>query len=185
MTEAEIELRQITKGRGIDSITTNLCVEGLSRMTKTRDPLHDDQHIHRIIKDLGIFLEQTKLDVNFGVLLIAICWHDIWKSTRFPTKLTTLLIDQYWDGYGSARIFKQAATKAGLDCATAHASIYAIREHGRLRLTKTKTLEARVLQDLDSLDEWSLTRIEPLKNQFLVNEPNPYSAWQSFTLTTS
>ncbi|MEK7171170.1 MAG: hypothetical protein AAB774_02600 [Patescibacteria group bacterium] len=174
MTQAETKLKNLAAITGLDTKTATLCHDGLLRMARTRDPLHDDQHIYRILSNLERFLEKNKdLEINFSVLLLAICWHDSWKATRFPTKPSTLVIDQYWDGYGSARIFKQVANQAGLNPKITRAATYAIREHGRLKFLKTKILEAKILQDIDSLDEWSLDRFEPLKEKYLVKDPNP------------
>lgn len=175
MRPAEVQLRHIFSefNPTADGSIMDLCLEALERMSQTKDPLHDDQHIYRILKDLEVFLRREKIDVNLSALLLAICWHDTWKATRFPTKLTTMIVNQYWDGYGSTIIFNRSARKSGLDSSIQKSAAYAIREHGRLRFTKTKTNEAKILQDLDNLDEWSLVRIEPMKEKYLIKEPNP------------
>jgi len=141
-------------------------------MANTKDPLHDCEHVYRILRDLPALLEYEHLNVNLEVLLLSICWHDTWKATRFPTTIASVSFDQYWDGYGSARIFKKASATAKLEASTTAAVAYAIREHGRIKFFKTRTLEAKALQDLDSLDEWSLVRIEPMKKKYLTNQPN-------------
>ncbi len=151
----------------------HLCSEGLKRMKNTKDPLHDDQHIYRLISNLNDLIQAEKPAMNVEIIMTAICWHDVWKSTRFPSIITSVVFDQYWDGYGSAYIFKKAARRVGLNNKISNKIYYAIREHGRLRFSKTKTTEAKILQDVDGLDEWYLGRIEPLKTKYLITKhPN-------------
>jgi hypothetical protein len=151
----------------------NFCNDGVRRMKKTRDPIHDDKHISRLISNLSSLIQAEKPAMDIEVVLTAICWHDVWKATRFPAVTTRVVLDQYWDGYGSAKIFKKAAKKANLESDLVRRAYYAIREHGRLHFAKTKTNEAKILQDVDGLDEWYFGRIEPLKTKYLsANNPN-------------
>lgn len=140
-------------------------------MAATKDPLHDDTHIRRILSDLATFLkdepdEAPRVDPN--ILLPAICWHDTWKATRFPTTIATMFFDQYWDGYGSLIAFTRYARRHGIPSRYRRAIGYAIREHGQLRLFgRIRTREAILLRDLDSLEQWNLVRLEPMKEKYL------------------
>lgn len=103
------------------------------------------------------------------MLLLSICWHDVWKSRRFPTNPALLLLDQILEGLGSARMFtwqaKEVLLETGLVCPVSHS----IRKHSRFQILPIKTPEAKILKDLDNLEEWSLERLKLLKKKFLVS----------------
>lgn len=161
----------------LSPVVWQLCDDGLSRMTQTLDVSHDLTHIERIFDDLSAFLTEEKSiqkqAIDFSILLLAICWHDTWKATRFPRTLQTMLFDQYWDGWGSTRLFNQAARQAGLDERLRRSVSWLIREHGQLHWHLPKTVESRIFYDLDSLDAWSLTRIDLLKAKYGAGTVNP------------
>ena len=47
---------------------------------------------------------------------------------------------------------------------------YSIRKHSRFQVLPIKTPEARILKDLDNLEEWSLERLRLLKKKFLISD---------------
>lgn len=145
------------------------CQEGIEIMKNGIDPLHDDDHVLAIIGNLDRFLnENEEIDrcrINFSVLLLAICWHDIWKSQRLSKNLILFLYHFLWDGLGSESIFKKAAGKALLDPETIKAAAYAIKKHTRIHLLNRRTLESKILKDLDTLEIWSVKRIRKAEQE--------------------
>ena len=147
------------------------CADGLALMRASQEPAHSERHIEDIISLLDEFLGQAKeIDagrINYEILLPAICWHDIWKSSRpLATNFIKFRFEQYWDGIGSARLFKKYCRKNNLPRALAKNIRFAILHHNDLFFSLKKTgecqdhIEARLLDDLDSLDFWSLKRLE-------------------------
>jgi len=154
-----------------DSILA-LCEEGIEIMRSTVDPIHNEEHIFRILHDLDRFLkEEDQIDqskINFEILLLSICWHDVWKSGRFPTNPISLLLDQILEGSGSARIFAKRARTTSLGTRLVRSVVYSIRKHSRFQILSIKTPEAKILKDLDNLEEWSLEKLNSLKEKFLI-----------------
>src|SRR3989344_821469 len=64
----------------------NFSKKGYIRMESSRDPTHSAQHIDRLIFYLNGFLtahpEHIK-SINFNELLIALTWHDVWKTENY------------------------------------------------------------------------------------------------------
>ena len=100
-------------------------------------------------------------------LVLAICWHDVWKSSRFPTRFHTFMVDQYWDGVGSMQLFARAAKRTKLPRPVYQNARYAIRVHGKFRKWPLRSIESRILKDIDRLDQWSSARLERLKSKYL------------------
>lgn len=72
------------------------------------------------------------------------------------------------------KMFAKRATEKKLEPRLIHLVKYAIRKHSRFQIFPTKTLEARLLEDLDNLEEWSLARLESLREKYLASgEINP------------
>ncbi|MDP2861126.1 MAG: hypothetical protein Q8N98_05490 [bacterium] len=154
----------------------DFCEDGFAAMGKSIDPLHDEKHLLRLLDDLDLLLADEPLidksAVNFSVLLLAVFWHDIWKAKRFPTTPLTFLFDQLWDGIGSRIIFLREAKRWSVEKAIIFPAAYAIRKHGRFEILPHKTLEAKILWDLDRLETWSLARIEHAKKRYFSFAPN-------------
>jgi len=152
-----------------------ICQEGIKQMYKSKDPIHGHIHIFDIIGLLDRFINESneinKPKINFNILLPAICWHDIWKSQRHQTtNLIQFKFEQIWDGIGSSIIFKKYAKQNNLKKHYSKKIHYAILYHGG-PISKYKrkncSLEAKILDDLDSVDFWSLKRLKYLENIYL------------------
>ncbi|MFA4826999.1 MAG: hypothetical protein WC596_01955 [Candidatus Shapirobacteria bacterium] len=138
--------------------------------TKNKDGVHGPEHMERILASLDELLKSEKglrEKIDFEVLLTAIGWHDCWKSKRNPTNVFSFLFDMFHEGRASAKIFGRIAKRNGLEKKTISKIKYAIRKHSAFQLKKHKTIEAKILWDLDSLDIWSWERVEALKEKYL------------------
>lgn len=146
------------------------CQKGLFLMKKSKDPLHDDRHIQRLLKNLdGLFSEERGLrgKVDLEVLLIAIFWHDAWKAGRFPLTFVWVFWNEIWEGWASFFLIRKKMREEGFPSAKIKEVAYALRKHSFFQVLEPKTLEAKILWDVDHLDLWSLERITPLKKVFL------------------
>jgi len=152
--------------------TFEMAEEAVRIMERSIDPLHNEKHIFRMLDDLDCLLKEEKAidqkKINFEVLLLAIFWHDIWRSYRFPLNVISLLFGNVRDGKGSMTMFSKIAEVVGLDKQTTKEVKYAIRKHSSLQFLPLKTVEGKLLKDLDGLEEWSWERIQPLKEKYLV-----------------
>ena len=148
-----------------------LCETAIDIIRRSRLPLYDERHVFAVFDNLDRFLNEgnqvKKNEIDFDVLLLAICWHDIWKSKKFPLHLSQWLPFYFFEGIGSMRIFKRAARAVGFEEKTTKAVTYAIRKHPGFQILPLKTLEAKILKDMDGLEEWSLARLKPLKEDYL------------------
>lgn len=148
----------------------SLCKEGLKLMQKSVDPLHKEDHIFRILDSLNSLLKYSpkiKKTINFEILIPAICWHDIWKSQKFYTTKSAFLYGTFFDGLGSARLFRKAAKKLLIDKKLIRLIAYAIRKHSPVQLLPHNTTTARILKELDLLDEWSQERLITIEKTYL------------------
>lgn len=139
------------------------CQDGIDLMKESIDPIHDDGHVLRLLEILDRFLIQNQEiqenQIDFEVLLVAICWHDAWRSRKFPGYWLPALWQFFWEGMGSRRLFVREAKEIGLEKGIINPVRYAIRKHSRFQFLSTKTLEAKILRDMDSLEFWSKERI--------------------------
>ncbi len=161
----------------IDKETKDACEQGIKIMRKAKDPLHNEMHVLDIISLLDSFLTNDKnliKRVDFSILLPAICWHDVWKSTRFQTdNLLKFKLEWVWDGTGSARMFSRYANSIRFPKSQKKQIYYCIREHAPLRsvlknpnINQNKT-EARILRDLDRLDMLNNKRLKNFEKKYL------------------
>jgi len=155
----------------IEMVQKNLALslEGIKRMSLGQDVLHDERHVWRMLKDAILLGQEEKLKINWAVLLPAICWHDVWTVKKMPSGLWQFLKEYSWDGIGSAKIFNQEAKKIGLEETTKKAVAYAIRQHPAWHLGGHKTLEAKILWDVDNLETWSWERMGPIDEKLKEN----------------
>ena len=96
------------------------------------------------------------------MLLLAICWHDVWRTKRFPLNIISFIFNHSHEGTGSMSMFSQIAAVFDLDKRLIRSVRYAIRKHSGLQFKRLTTLEAKILKDMDSLEEWSLSRLKPI-----------------------
>lgn len=148
-----------------------LCKEGLSLMKKSIDPLHRDDHILRMLDSLNSLLKynpQINKIVNLEVLLPAICWHDTWRSKKFHTNKSAFLYTTFFDGLGSAKLFRRQARKLMIDKKLIKEVAYTIRKHSAVQLLSLSTTTAKILKELDLLDQWSEERLKIIEETFLI-----------------
>lgn len=150
----------------------SLCHEGIEIMRKSIDPAHDETHIERNFSNLDSFLMgEKKIDkskIDFETLLLSICWHDVWKSTRTPTNIISLFFYQFKDGLESMKMFAKRAKEVGLPERLIRNVSYSIRKHGDFQFLPLTTQEAQILKDIDTLDSWSLEKLRGLEKIYLV-----------------
>jgi len=140
-------------------------------MKKSKDFNHNQDHIFRIIEDFDLMLRENleiKNKFNLEVVLLAICWHDVWKSQySFNLNPVVFLLMWFYEGWGSFFLFTKAAKKAGLSKEIIKPVQYSIRKHSTIQVFANKTIESRILKDLDNLEEWSLARLAALVKYYL------------------
>ncbi len=149
------------------------CAKGIEITTESKDPLHDNKHVESILDNLSELLrEEKEIDrdkIDFSVLLLAICWHDVWKSKRFPSNIFKLIYHYFGEGWGSRGIFLKAVKDVELLENIAREVGYAIRKHPGQQFLKHKSIESKLLWDLDTLEGWNIKRLtDLLDNDYLV-----------------
>ncbi len=154
------------------------CNEALEIMSNSVDPLHTQNHVLRMISDLHSFmLNSSEIPwhkVDFEILLLSICWHDTWKSYKLPTSKKTVFVYNQVDGYFSMRLFNRLINKHSLPKNIVNKTKYAIKKHSSLQFLPKRTLESKLLKDLDKLEEWSIDRIrDGLENTHKLSELSP------------
>jgi len=168
-------LKPIVKTR----LETNLFVPTLSHeiqimldkavdfMTNTKDLSHGIDHIDNLLKSANRFFKSTgdRFAIDKEILLLALYWHDVWKSQNIPTP-ANYLFHQWYEGLGSMLMFKKQARTAGVSPRISRAVSYAIRKHSLVQFRPAKTLEAQLLWDLDMLDFWNLQRVQAFFKNF-------------------
>src|ERR1043165_8394080 len=130
-------------------------------MTNTKDPSHDMDHVNHLLQDANRFFISTghQIDIDQEVLLLAIYWHDVWKSQIKPSA-RNYLFQQLYEGLGSMFMFKNYAKTVGLSPRMIRDVSYAIRKHSAIQGFPAKTLEAQLLWDVDILDIWNSKRTQ-------------------------
>lgn len=153
----------------IDPDMYSFCETGLQIMRASKDPLHSINHIDRLISDLDEFLNETDIeDLNFNILLPAICWHDSWKAKRNTKNPLKLIMDNVTEGKEAEKLTKKVMKKLKIEKELQKSIGYCIRKHSWVQFRKLKSIEARILCDLDKLDMWASIRVEIAKNNKVV-----------------
>ncbi|MFA5828395.1 MAG: hypothetical protein WC841_03515 [Candidatus Shapirobacteria bacterium] len=148
----------------ISPLSMRLCREGIERMKKSIDPAHDEKHVENILENIDGFLESKEVKVeriNFEILLVAICWHDVWKSTRMPDSIVSVLVNQIWDGWGSAKVYKREVKLGKEENKRLRKVFWIIGNHPRdmtVHMPFRTYLETKILKDADRLERWNLKR---------------------------
>jgi hypothetical protein len=139
------------------------CQTGIELMSQSQDPLHNQNHIFRMLDILDEFISGDRHlnwhRVDFEVLILSICWHDCWKSLRRPASKRAGVYHMVAEGWGSYRMFGQRTKKFHLDPLLVKQTKYAIRKHSVVQFLPRRTMESRILQDVDHLEEWSAVRL--------------------------
>ena len=133
--------------------------QAVEMMTSSKDPSHGLEHINNLLQETGRFFESTgnKFEINKEILLLALYWHDVWKSQIKPSWKNFLFL-QLYEGLGSMFLFKKHARVAGLSPEITRTVSYAIRKHSIFQGLPARTLEAQLLWDMDTLDVWNSQR---------------------------
>jgi hypothetical protein len=151
-----------------------VCAWGEKLMARSVDPLHDLRHVERMVglmdKNMSGIRKQAQGEepVNFEVMLLAIYWHDTWKAERDPKNIYSMAYGQLMEGVLCARKFRKYARKVGLDKDLIKNTAYVIRKHSQLQVLPTRTVEARILKDLDKLEKWNYERFKAVREESFV-----------------
>ena len=126
-------------------------------MAKSVDPIHDEIHCENQIANFSDFLRTEKFKKlgplpNKKIIFFVILWHDIFASSIFKkNKIGTTLKYLFFDGRGSAEIFKKEAEKMGIEKIFIEKIAEIILYHGFF--TKDlKNVEVQIFYDLDELE---------------------------------
>lgn len=158
--------------------TLKVCREGIRRMGKSVDPHHDKRHVERLFNHLSYLLSadnNLRKIVDFNILIPSICWHDVWISTQKAQSMPKLLWNNFAEGILSAKIFYDYAYRY-LRYPKIMKIHYAIRKHSSFQIFPIKTLEAKVLVDVDKLELWNSKRFIN-KSDTYVSDKNMYQKY--------
>ena len=133
--------------------------EAIKIMAKSGDLLHDEDHVKRMLEDWNKLSEKIKEDVNCDAVVVAICWHDTWLASHDYKGFWGVIWKYIREGRGSAKMFRKAANEVGLDDNLTELVADAIKNHPSLPGNKQKTIEAKILWDVDNLETWSYPRL--------------------------
>jgi hypothetical protein len=155
ITDNEIEL---------DEKVRLFCEEGFACMQESTDPVHGIGHIQRIIKTVIKFAEDNpSLRIDFSVLLPAIAWHDVWRASNFKPNLVRAVHAQFFEGQNADKLVRTKMKEKGFDQAFIEKVTYCVRVHPGVYKGERKTLESKILNDLDELDSWAPERLQEIK----------------------
>jgi len=128
-------------------------------MSNSKDPGHGVEHINNLLGETDQFFKSTgnKFKIDKEILVLAVYWHDVWKSQIKPNWGNYLFL-QLYEGLGSMFMFKTYARSVDLAPETIQSVSYAIRKHSAIQGLRAKTLEAQLLWDVDTLDAWNTQR---------------------------
>lgn len=154
-----LSLHKITLLPGVK----DACNFGLEYMSEAIDPMHNQYHPQRILDDLHRMRRECReIDwskVDFNVLLMSICWHDVWVSRWNPKSKKKGAVGRFYEGIGSMRVLNKKSKELHLDPKIIKKVKYSIRKHSYLQFIPRLTIESKILHDLDKLEEWSIKRL--------------------------
>ncbi len=152
---------------GVPTKKTKIMIDkALDIMSKTNDPAHNLGHIERLLKKTNRFIRESanNYKVDREIILLSICWHDVWKVQRRPT-MVSFFYHQWYEGIGSMIMFQKQAKFVGIPQDIVDKVSYAIRKHSFFQILPTRSIEAKLLRDVDTLDRWNPARTKViLKN---------------------
>jgi hypothetical protein len=128
-------------------------------MSNSKDPGHGMEHINTLLIETDQFFKSTgnKFKIDREILVLALYWHDVWKSQIKPNWGNYLFL-QLYEGLGSMFMFKTHARTVDLEPEKIRCVSYAIRKHSAFQGLRARTLEAQLLWDVDTLDAWNTHR---------------------------
>jgi hypothetical protein len=147
-------------------------------MTNTRDSSHGMEHINNLLRETNRFFKSTenKFDIDREILLLALYWHDVWKSQIRPSWRNYFFL-QFYDGLGSMLMFKNYASKVSLPPEMIRSVSYTIRKHSAFQGLPRKTLEAKLLWDVDTLDIWNFQRTQAVFQDLGASNPTALDSY--------
>lgn len=157
----------------------NLCIKGIELMKKSVDKHHSDIHVYGLLDELHKFIDFEssidKEDLDFEILLPAICWHDVWKSTKNQTnRILTLIFEQIYEGFGSTLMFEKETKNLKLEKARAisrlilfHPGYEFLPGLYALIHKRYKSKELLILNDLDRLDSLNVKRLRDYAGRYM------------------
>jgi hypothetical protein len=134
--------------------------EGYAIMRRSKDVSHDINHLNRMMSILDEVVEHDKNikeSVDLRVMLMSICWHDVWKS-KFNQRWGFFI--DIFEGLISSLLFIRGVKKYRLPDGVVRNSAYAIRKHSNVQFLKINTMEGRLLRDIDCIEMFSITRLK-------------------------
>lgn len=148
------------------------CMKALDLMGKSDDPMHDIHHVSSMLNNLSVWLKsqegmRIRPYINFDILILSICWHDTWKASKKSPNLLNIIYYQLYEGIGSSKLFKKYAHD--LDDEVIDKVSYAIRKHSQFQILPRKTLESKILRDLDLIEMWDHERLKRSKEKFFLH----------------
>lgn len=164
-----------------------LCRWATDIMAQSVDPHHDSSHVERMLGYLSEFIRTDEFQliahrVSVKIVFLAILWHDCWRADKYVTHSVSLFWLTFYEGLGASRFFSKAARRAGLDMTLGTKISYVIKKHSRFQLLPIKTVEAKILRMVDSLDMFNPDRMYLLKKQFLFEHPIKPSTYRMASL---
>lgn len=149
-----------------------LCKKGIEIMKRGTDTRHNEKHVYAIFNDLDRFLNEQKVidinKINFQILLLGISWHDTWRASKEQTNIFFIYYHTLIHGLAATRLFKNHAKQVNLNPKLIKKVNYAIRKHTQFQFMSLNTIEAKILRDLDQLQLWSIERIRPSVEKYLI-----------------
>jgi len=146
----------------VDEKIEKLVNKAVGIMAKSNDILHDEGHIKRMLEDWNKLSAEIKEDVNCDAVVVAICWHDTWLASHDYKGFWGVIWKYIREGKGSAKMFRKAANEVGLDESLIDLVADAIKNHSSIPGNKQKTIEAKILWDVDNLETWSYPRLSKM-----------------------
>ncbi len=166
----KVKLFLLKEGVKLSKAGKYLIDRGWELMKNSKDDTHDERHVVRIMADLKKLLGEEKglkKKVDMESVILAILWHDVWKARRNPDNVFWLTWGNYYEGWGSKKMFEKEAEMAGMKKKKIEKIAEAIKKHPWFWKKAEREMESKVLWDLDNLDIWSMKRLVPKKDYFL------------------
>ncbi len=161
----------------------DLCRQAAGIMSQSVDLYHGSSHVYRMLDSLDEFIRTDEFrriahTVNLKVVFIATLWHDCWRADKDATRSLSLFWLTLCEGLGASRFFSKAACRAGLEKTLGTKISYVIKKHSRFQILPIKTVEAKILRMVDTLDMFNPDRTYLLKKKFLFDQPIKLSTYR-------